>query len=178
MDFNFGCGLYRVIKGPEGIFRLFVKDDVPEGYTVIQEPPIDMQYWSLERWHMHLYYTMRREEMPRGKGHFESIELDKNLFPELENLPTTNNSIFENEHDGKVYYTHSFVNGYHHEQGESVIGHGVDTIDEAIDLTRGCIQTILKEYPVVAVRVKPELRKFYNYVLRKTQFFTYMRLAF
>jgi hypothetical protein len=114
--------------------------------------------------------------MPRGKGHFEDIELDKSLFTELENLPTTNCSIFEM--DNKVYYTHSFVNGYHHEQGESVIGHGVDTIDEAIDLTRGCIQTILKEYPGVAVRVKPELRKVYNYVLRKTQFFIYMRLAF
>lgn len=61
MEFKFDAGLYRVIEGPDGIFRIFLTENVPEGYKVIQEPPIDPRYWALERWHMHVYYKQKGE---------------------------------------------------------------------------------------------------------------------
>ena len=128
----------------------------------------------------------RGDKMFKGtKIAIQEEELPRNFFPELDNLPTTDHSTYDVKVQGddgvvetKSYRTHLFNNGQPFCEGESVLNWGCDTMDEAIDLTKECIQTLLKEYPVVAVRVKPTIRKAYHPVLLKYQFYMYMRLAF
>ena len=90
------------------------------------------------------------------------------LFKELQNLPQIEAaSVFS---EGVEYRTHTFINGYLHNDGE--IKDLYCTEQEVIALTKGCVQYILKEYSKVWVRVFPEL------ATENGKFRVYMRLAF